>query len=155
MSPKWLTDIRFGFFRYRVNVQPGGFGTTPASDAGIPGLNVDKTTSGIPFFNINGTGGLNIGYTLGVNGCNCPLDQEENQFQVVNNWTHLFGNHTWKWGADLRHAQNLRVPSDRHRAGELYFNTAGTEGPTGGGTGLATLLLGDVSSFARYVKLTP
>src|SRR6266481_7819505 len=30
LSPTLLTDVRFGYMRYRVNVSPGGFGTTPA-----------------------------------------------------------------------------------------------------------------------------
>ncbi len=151
--PDWLTDFRFGFFRYRVFVNPGGLGTTPAKDAGIPGLNLDNTfTSGMPAFFINGTGGFNFGYSLGNNQCNCPLDEEENQWQFVNNWTHIRGNHTIKFGADIRYAQNLRVPSDRHRAGELSFESDGTRGPTGGGLGLATFLLGNVNFFSRYIS---
>ena len=84
--------------------------------------------------------------------CNCPLRQNERQFQFVNNWTKLQGNHTIKFGADIRHAMNLRIPSDRHRAGELQFNAARTQGPTGGGSALASFLLGDVSVFERYVS---
>ena len=57
-----------------------------------------------------------------------PLRQNERQFQFVNNWTKLQGNHTIKFGADIRHAMNLRIPSDRHRAGELQFNAARTQG---------------------------
>src|SRR4029453_19225900 len=60
--------------------------------------------------------------------------------------------HTIKFGADIRHARNLRIPSDRHRAGELQFNPARTQGPTGGGSALASFLLGDVSVFERYVS---
>jgi hypothetical protein len=47
---------------------------------------------------------------------------------------------------------NLRIPSDRHRAGELQFNAARTQGATGGGSALASFLLGDVSVFERYVS---
>ncbi len=49
IRPTWLTDFRFGFFRYRVFVNPNGVGTSPAKDAGIPGLNLDNYyTSGMP-----------------------------------------------------------------------------------------------------------
>src|SRR5205085_302076 len=49
LSSSLLTDFRFGFFRYHVNVLPFDFGTTPAADAGIPGLNLDQNfTSGLP-----------------------------------------------------------------------------------------------------------
>src|SRR5204863_3695853 len=57
-----------------------------------------------------------------------------------------------KFGVDVRHAYNLRVPSDVHRSGELTFDTGITRGVGGGGLGLATFLLGDVSSFGRYIS---
>jgi hypothetical protein len=154
LKPTWLTDFRFGFMRYRVFVNPNGLGTSPAADAGIPGLNLDKTyTSGMPYFALtNGPGTFDWGYSLGANQCNCPLNEQEQQFQFVNNWTNIRGNHTIKFGSDLRYAMNLRVPSDSHRAGELYFNNSFTEGPNGAGLALATYLLGAVTSFNRYVS---
>ncbi len=176
LNPNLLTDFRFGFFRYRVNVDPGGTGTTPAKDAGIPGLNTNSFTSGMPAFLLNGYGPggntgnqFNFGYALQFARCNCPLRENERQFQFVNNWTNLRHNHTIKFGADIRRALNLRIPSDRHRAGELQFNAARTQGavdfqkkadgtpdPTkpifGGGSALASFLLGDVSDFQRYVS---
>lgn len=152
VSSNWLTDFRFGFYRYRVNVDPGQAESTPAKDVGIPGLNNDSFTGGMPAFFINGVAGFNFGYALGVSACNCPLRQNERQIQFVNNWTNLRGNHTFKFGADIRRAYNLRIPSDRHRAGELNFDAARTQGPSGGGTGLASFLLGDVSRFERYVS---
>ena len=152
LSPSLLTDFRFGYFRYRVNVNPGGFGTSPAQEAGIPGLNTNEFTSGMPGFFINGQGGFIFGYALPTMRCNCPLRQNEQQYQFVNNWTRITGNHTFRFGADIRRALNLRIPSDRRRAGELNFDAARTQGPTGGGTGLASFLLGDVSRFERYVS---
>lgn len=157
MRPTLLTDFRFGFVRYKVFGQPNGIGSAPAKDAGIPGLNVDDNfNSGMPAFFVNGYGSggsipFRFGYALGVNGCNCPLIQDEKQYQFVNNWTRIQGNHTFKFGADIRRAFNLRVPSDRHRSGELNFDAARTQGPSGG-SGLATFLLGDVSRFERYVS---
>ena len=155
VRPALLTDFRFGYVRYHVFGQPNGIGTSPAKDAGIPGVNVDTNfNSGMPAFFINGYGNalFKFGYALGVNGCNCPLIQDENQYQFVNNWTKTKGNHTFKFGADLRRAHNLRVPSDRHRSGELNFDAARTQGPSGGGSGLASFLMGDVSRFERYVS---
>lgn len=153
LSPNWLADFRFGFFRYRVFVNPNGLGTSPAKDAGIPGLNNDDFyTSGMPRFNLNGTGGFQFGYALGTNSCNCPLNEQENEFQWVGNVTHTRGNHSFKVGIDVRYAQNLRVPSDSHRSGELTFDATTTEGPNGAGLGLASFLLGDVQSFTRYVS---
>ncbi len=91
-----LADFRFGWFEYNVNVLPFDFGTTPAADAGIPGLNLDTTfTSGLPALFIGGDGSTSpsafeAGSGLGVNRCNCPLDQDEKQWQVVGNLTKLW-----------------------------------------------------------------
>jgi len=152
LSPSLFADFRFGYFKYRVNVLPFDFGTRPAQDAGIPGLNLDDTfTSGLFYGNVEGQGGFRFGSGLDVNRCNCPLDQVEQQWQIVGNLTKLAGNHTFKFGMDLRRAYNLRVPSDAHRSGQLTFNNDRTRGADGG-LGLATFLLGDVTFFNRYVS---
>lgn len=160
ITPTLINEFRFGWMKYHVFDVPNGFGTSPATDAGIPGLNLDKTyTSGLPYFNVpSPNDSFQLGYALGVNQCNCPLTQTEKQFQFVDNLTKTVGKHTIKVGADLRYATNLRVPSDSHRAGELTFNG----GVTGGiaavgqsqspGIGLATFVLGDVTNFGRYVS---
>jgi Carboxypeptidase regulatory-like domain/TonB dependent receptor len=163
ISPTLLTDFRFGYMRYRVNVSPGGFGTTPAKDAGIPGVNLDSTTSAMPAFTIQQPGASEFlfGYSLHVNQCNCPLNEQEHQYQFVNNWTNLRGKHSIKFGADLRYAYNLRVPSDSHRAGQFDFNNDAAQGAivdpvkglvADGGAGLAGFLLGMPSHFERYVS---
>jgi hypothetical protein len=159
VSPSLLVDFRFGWFQYKVDVLPADFGTTPAADAGIPNLNNDATfTSGLPSLFMRGNQpDMNWGYGLGVNGCNCPLAENEKQWQLVGNLTKIWGNHTSKVGIDVRRAYNLRVPSDQHRSGELTFNALRTSNDGVGGLGLASFLLGDVSNgtgvaFARYVS---
>ena len=119
----------------------------------------DNFTSGAPGFEITTCPAAaaeptarSIGGGLNINRCNCPLTEREDQFQIVNNWTKIMGNHTFKVGVDLRYGRNLRVPSDTDRAGQLNFKP----GPTVtnariGGLGLATFALGDVTSFGRYV----
>lgn len=161
ISPTLVNEFRLGYMRYHVFDVPNGFGTQPALAAGIPNLNLDKTyTSGMPYFDIQNPNGPNeqLGYALGVNQCNCPLTQSERQIQFVDNLNKIHGNHSLKFGADLRYALNLRVPSDSHRAGELYFsdgitgNVASAGAGTSDGVALATFLLGDVSSFGRFVS---
>jgi outer membrane receptor protein involved in Fe transport len=175
ISAKWLTDFRFGYFKYNPKTAYSDQNTAPMDTLGFPCLNSTKL-SNLPNTNcatgISGlptTGGLsgflfsnggdaskgifsNFGNGLNVARCNCPLTESEQQFQFVNNWTRSQGNHTFKFGADIRRAYNLRVPSDQHRAGQLSFNAAGTQGPNGGGSGLATFMLGDVQLFQRYVS---
>lgn len=161
LSQSMLVDFRFGFFKYGVNVLPSDFGTTPAADAGVPGLNLDTDfTSGLfsGFVADAGRpGSFNFGSGLGVNRCNCPLDEQEKQFQFVGNLLNTRGNHTLKFGVDVRRAFNLRVPSDNHRSGELTFNQRRTGQVVNNtlvseGLGLATFLIGDVTFFKRFVS---
>ncbi len=154
LSPTLITDFRFGYYRYNVKVSPNGVGTTPAKDIGIPGLNLgDDFTSGQPAYFADGLS--NLGYGLGVNRCNCPLIEQEHEYQFVNNWTKSLGNHQIKFGGDFRFANNLRVPSDAHRSGELSFSKNNTSNPAAaqpGGAGIATLLLGNATKLRRYVS---
>ena len=154
LSPTMVLDARFGYFRYGVDVKPNDFGKQAATDLGIPGLNFDTGfTSGLPGIFIQGDRGVNFGTALDISRCNCPLIETEKQYQVVTNLTKVAGNHTIKFGIDVRRALNLRVPSDSHRSGQLFINNTRTGGVGGaGGLGLATFLLGDVSSFNRYVS---
>jgi hypothetical protein len=154
ISPRMLADFRFGFFQYDVDVLPFDFGTRPAAEAGIPGLNLDDTfSSGLPAGFVQGpVGSFNFGSGLGVNRCNCPLDQNEKQFQIVSNVTRVVRNHSVKFGVDVRRAYNLRVPSDAHRSGELTFASDRTSLNGAGGLGLATFLIGDVTQLRRYVS---
>jgi len=166
LKPTLLTDFRLAYYRYNIITHKSDQSAEFANDLGIPGLNTgDYYTGGSPTFNIaklpGGSGtpvdsnNYNYGDGLNVNRCNCPLTEKEDQFQVVNNWTKVRGNHTMKVGADLRYARNLRVPSDNNRTGILNFTSGQTSNPgasTQGGNGYATFLLGQVSSFSRYVS---
>ena len=108
-----------GYLRYHVKTQKYDGAENLASNVGIPGLNLgDSFTAGAPAFFIEGASGgggdglSNFGSALGVNACNCPLLETEDQYQIVNNWTKIMGTHSLKFGVDLRYARNLRVPSD-------------------------------------------
>ncbi len=159
IGTKWLTDLRFGWFRYNPQTAYSDAGTTPMTGFGVPGLNLGTPdTTGLSSFFFNGNG-LNQGNTngsfgdgLNVGRCNCPLTEKEDQFQVVNNWTRILGNHQIKFGADIRYAKNLRIPSDANRTGILNFNSGDTAQGGQGGLDLATFLLGDVTSFNRFVS---
>src|SRR5499427_8131707 len=168
-SATLLTDVRFGYFKYNPQTQKPD-GGQPMTAFGIPNANIDgdSKTNGLGSFQLgpdqisgyggapaNGGAGLVIssfGDGLGVARCNCPLTESEQQFQFVNNWTNMRGNHQIKFGADIRYAMNLRIPSDNNRTGEYNFSPQATAQAGNGGLDLATFLLGDVTSFARYVN---
>ena len=162
ISPTLLTDFRIGYYRYNVIDTKYDQGVEFANTIGIPGINTGSSfTSGAPGWQINGLGPTNalIGGGLSINRCNCPLTEKESQFQVVNNWTFIKGNHTVKVGVDLRFANNLRVPSDTDRAGLMTFGAGPTSANGTNGLGWATFALGDVgngtsSAFGRYVSVS-
>jgi hypothetical protein len=167
VSPTLLTDWRVGYYRYDIGDHKFDQGTNFATNLGIPGINTGSLdTSGAPGFNITNvgstggpnnpqSGGAQYGSDLNITRCNCPLTEREDQFEVVNNWTKLKGNHAYKVGVDLRYARNLRVPSDTDRAGILGFGTEPTSlGGTVGGLGFATFVLGQGTTFGRYVSVS-
>ena len=168
-----VTDVRLGYFRYNILTHkndPGNAnlpligqnvsGSTPnlviATDFGTPDIDIADVNSTSPTGFLSNDNGQNTGPQFGsglqMNHCNCPLIEKEDQFQLVNNWTKTIRNHAVKFGADLRYARNLRVPSDTDRTGEDKFANGPTSNGTAGGLGFATFILGDVSSFGRYTS---
>jgi Carboxypeptidase regulatory-like domain/TonB dependent receptor len=164
VSPKLVTDIRFSYFRYAF-VEAKYDGTTPLmTNLGWVGLNTGAPGSGGAAQIEIGDGGGNIGDIAylgsgnhGANHCNCPLNMTEQEYAFVNDWTRDIGRHSVKFGAEIRHLQELRVPSDTNRTGELQFQTERTgtkSGSTPGGLGIASEMFGDVSSISRYFSTT-
>lgn len=154
LSSSLLTDFRFGFLDYHVNENMLGFGTEPATSLGLPNLNQGTLdTSGLPTFNVE-DGSIS---NFGTQGCNCPLLQSEQVLQLADNWTKIFGNHSFRFGADLEYALNHRDASDYTRSGQLSFGNGSTAVPgvSGTGSGIASILLGYVDTFQRYDVYNP
>jgi outer membrane receptor protein involved in Fe transport len=158
ISPSALAEFRFGWFRYAIDVLPSDFGTTPANDAGIPGLNFDNVlASGLPAIFIGSDSdsrsmAFGTAWSDRAGRCNCPVNQDEHQYQLTGSLTKLTARHTLRFGIEARHAANRRLASEFHRSGELFFENDRTRGPSGGGLSLASFLLGDVTRFIRYVS---
>ncbi|HEY3972955.1 MAG TPA: TonB-dependent receptor [Candidatus Sulfotelmatobacter sp.] len=159
-SSTLLGDFRFGYFQYNPLTNKPDAGTAAMTNFGIPNANMgDNFTSGLGEFDmVNGSGNntstnlSNFGDGLGVARCNCPLIERERQYQFVGNITKIMGNHQFKFGADVRFATNLRVPSDSNRTGVYQFSSGDTANSGSGGLDLATFLLGDVTQLSRYVS---
>lgn len=155
----WLTDFRIGWFQYNPVTHYSDASASPMDGFGFPGLNSGPgiqgppTTGGLSGFQFSGNGSLAaFGDGLNIGRCNCPLTERERQIQFVNNWTRTQGNHTIKFGADIRYATNLRIPSDSSRTGILNFDAGATSLAGSNGLALATMVLGDVTSFQRFVS---
>ena len=155
VSANWLTDFRFGWYKIHLNEEGPDFNKPLGNDLGIPNANVGDLAlnGGLPQFNIdapaaNGTnGGGNLEYGTSAN----QFEQHASQFQLVNNWSHLKGNHNIKFGGDARYGMNHIVGLDNNnvRSGNYNFLALNTAGGTSPGLGFATFALGDVSKFQR------
>lgn len=103
-SPTFLTEVRVGVAHLRNSALPLDYGTNDASTIGVPGVNIDGQpfTSGQVGITING-GFSNplIGYSASV-----PWIRAESNIDAVNTWTKITGNHTLKWGVDVRRVRD-------------------------------------------------
>jgi hypothetical protein len=152
LSAKWLTDFRFGWFRVHINEVGPDYNKGLGTSLGIPNVNQGNLslTGGLPMFNIsvpangaNGSSTVTYGTTTNL------FQQTENQFQAVNNWTRIAGNHSIRFGADVRYAMNYLVGVNNNNllSGNFQFAGSTTSGGSSQGLGYGTFLLGDVSTF--------
>jgi hypothetical protein len=161
VSPRWLTDVRFGYLRLHVDENGPNFNQALGNELGIPNANVGDLAlnGGLPQFNIdNASNGTNGGGNLEYGTSAAQFLQNSSQYQIVNNWSHQVGNHNIRFGADLRYALNHLVGLDNNnvRSGNFHFaqtRTAGVidpvSGTTSSGLGFATFMLGDVTAYQR------
>jgi hypothetical protein len=154
VSPSWLTDFRFGYYKIHLNEQGPDYTQPLGNELGIPNANVGDLSlnGGLPQFNIdnasNGTnGGGNLEYGTSAN----QFEQNASQFQFVNNWSHPVGNHNIKFGGDVRYGLNHIIGLDNNnvRSGNYHFAAIRTGSDTSPGLGFATFILGDTTSFQR------
>ena len=161
LSSKWLTDFRFGWFRFHFNELQPGYNQPLGTALGIPGVNTGDLAlnGGLPAFAIDGF--TQNGTNFGVN--TAPFLLTENSYQINNNWSHNAGHHNIKFGVDFRRATLYAVGLDNNnfRSGNFHFPASITGEapppnpnpnnlpPASPGVGLATFLLGDVGAFQR------
>ena len=101
-SATLLTEARIGVAHYGNSATPTGYGTDYATQIGIPGVNISQFTSGqvgiiLPDFVGGSTSTETIGYSASL-----PWIRGETNIDIVNHWTKIIGNHTIKFGVDIR-----------------------------------------------------
>jgi hypothetical protein len=131
-APSWLTSV--------TGPVPCFSDGTPGNATGIhPGLG--PTREGLPFISVAG------GFSLG-NNSEGELPQVGNSFQWSDNLTRVSGNHTFKFGTDVR-----RMRFDQ----TLYFNVSGEQLFFGGGQNdtITTNLDGSSNLYPNYLLGMP
>ncbi len=154
LSQRWLTDFRFGWFRVSFNEVGPGYDQPLGNQLGIPNTNVGDLSlnGGLPQFSISvPANGQNNSSSVTYGTSTNQTELIENQYQLVNNWTRIAGNHIIKFGGDIRYAKEFQVGINNNqlRSGFYGFSGTTTSGGTSSGLGYATFLLGDISNFNR------
>ena len=138
-SSTLLTEARVGVAHYRSDAQPSDYGSNDASDIGIPGVNISQFTSGqVGIFMTDFSTNPLIGYSASV-----PWIRGEANIDFANHWTKIIGNHTIKFGADLRRVRDdLLQDQTFSPRGAITFS----EGQTSQ-TGAQTNIANEMASF--------
>ena len=124
-SPTLIAEVRAGVNRYRNDAQQTDYGTKAAEALGIPGVNNTPFTSGLIDVNIAGFSNPVVGYSI-----NLPWIRAETNTNFVNTWTKTAGNHTIKWGLELRRIRDDIVVGQLFSPrGDYSFGNAQTSAP--------------------------
>jgi hypothetical protein len=97
ISPTLLTEVRLGISHYHNQASPSDYGQNDAAALGIPNVNINQFTSGQVGINVGGFTQPLIGYSASL-----PWIRAEASVDLVNTWTKIYKNHTFKFGGDLR-----------------------------------------------------
>lgn len=101
ISPVLLTEVRLGLNHYKNIAKQHDYGTDASAAIGIPGVNVDPSTSGLTGIDIAGFSSPIVG-----TGASYPWVRGETNIDLVNNWTKIQGNHSLKFGAEVRRVRD-------------------------------------------------
>jgi hypothetical protein len=147
-SNSLVAEFRVGVAWYHNEAHNTDFGTNTSDTLGIPGVNLDPITSGIVGITING-GFSNplIGYSASL-----PWVRSETNIDFANTWTKILGNHTVKFGVDLRRVRDALLQEQTFSPRGLYtFN----EGQTALNTGAGASKTSFNNNFASFLFDVP
>ena len=148
-SPTLISEFRAGVFRNRNDAQNADINLRTAEQLGIPGVNVSDLTGGIPTVNVNGFSNPLVGFSASL-----PWQRAETNFNFISNWTKTLGNHTIKWGADVRRLRDDLFQNQTFSPRGLFTFTPGPTARNGDpqtsfGNSFASFLLDQPNSFGR------
>src|SRR5215813_5583819 len=147
-SPTLIVETRLGLSHYH-NVALNADTGSNASDAiGIKGVNLNGFTSGLTNIRFSGINSDNplVGYSSSL-----PWDRGETNISIASTWTKIRGNHSIKWGAEVRRLRDDLVQAQTFGPrGRFTFGT-GTTALNGGGNPKTSL----ANNFAAFLLDAP
>lgn len=146
----WSTlvmEARGGFSYYHNEALAAGAGQRTAQEIGIPGANIDEWTSGMTQIDITGFSNPVVGFAASL-----PWDRSERTIQFATVFNKILGNHTIKFGEDLRHNRDflLQTQDNGGPRGRFQFRAPQTATPTD-----AAAQNGFANAFASFLLDVP
>ena len=116
ISPTLVAEVRLAVSHYHNEAQQSDFGTNASTALGIPGVNINQFTSGLVGINLNdGISQPMVGYSASL-----PWIRAEANVDLVNTWTKTKGNHTFKWGFDLKRLRDDLLQDQTYSPRGIY-----------------------------------
>ncbi len=116
ISPTLVVEVRLGVSHYHNEAQQSDYGTNASTALGIPGVNINQFTSGLVGINLNdGISQPMVGYSASL-----PWIRAEANVDLVNTWTKTKGNHTFKWGFDLKRLRDDLLQDQTYSPRGIY-----------------------------------
>jgi hypothetical protein len=153
-TTSFLNEFRFGWNSVKFLNTPIDYGSNIAASVGIPGINLNPSTSAMTQLLFRGSGGAR---DLGANS-NVPLITNQNDFQIFDSITRVSGRHTMKAGGSITWRSREILNADTI-VGQFVFDnnpTSNCGGITSGcsvnsstGFDVASFLLGYASQKNR------
>jgi hypothetical protein len=146
-SPTFLMEARAGGSYYHNEALSEGHGLNTSDELGIPGVNVHPFASGITSINVGGFSNPIVGFANSL-----PWDRSERTLNFAAVFTKLRGNHTVKFGSDVRHNRDflLQVQDRGGPRGAFSFGGAQTAIP-----GNTASINGFANAFAAFLLDAP
>ena len=140
ISPMNLNQARFGYTRRGLQQS-----ALQNGDITVPGIPSNSFSSVLPTFTVAGF--QQIGPTTAANS-----DFKTSVTEFLDTFSMVRGRHTIKFGIDYRR-EALDILNPPNPTGVFAFNTTGSNSSTAtGGNAVASLLLGQVSSFSIDIQ---
>ena len=145
LTPRILLNLKASFSRLAIQSVQLGYGRAESTKLGIPGINVDEDSSGVPTINMTN-------YTSIGEGGFTPTLNTNNTYQYAATVQYTRASHSLKIGADLV-KRLVAVSQSSDPRGTFSFSPNFTNDPTSStatnGNSLATMLLGYPTGTTR------
>jgi len=148
-GPSMVNELRLLFMRNKqVRAESGG----ALSEDWAASLGLTPSVAGKGFPGISFGSGLNLGVSTSTTNSLSDVDQN---FQAADDVSWTVGRHSIRMGVDFRRMQSNQLLYNGVYGGQYTFAASSTNNGSSGGDGLASLMLGLISSFSNTPVMVP